>query len=174
MSWAAWKRQRPADHTRRGSDQLSNLEKTCWATCWAVYMLCSVFQFSCFHEFSLKLDWALVMLLFCVNFCSCKQPLTHTPVFNPSKTHWFTKLECDNILTSVHYWFPVWEVSTFVHISPGTVSHSTLCFRVSLFSLYWPVPILEWRRNQLRSLQGFLLLNFSVTNFISLLLCIKH
>jgi hypothetical protein len=57
-----------------------------------LYVLCSMLQTPSFCELSPMLQWPLVMQLCLSHFCSCEVPLTHTPVSNPNKTHWFAKL----------------------------------------------------------------------------------
>lgn len=55
-------------------------------------------------------------------FRPCKKTLVLTPLSNPSRTHWFTKLDLGGVLTWVCCWLPIW--GKFVHDPPGTVSHT--------------------------------------------------
>lgn len=59
---------------------------------------------------------------------SCKESLIQGPVSDSNKTHWFTKMDLDGIVTFVGHGCPTWGEQVSIPISPGKV-HLTMTQR---------------------------------------------
>ena len=102
-----------------------------------------------------------MQLLSLSDFCSCKQPLTHIPVSNINKIHWFTKLNFSSILALVCHWFHICGEQTFVHVYAGIVSHSTACYHGNVqFGASLPSSLWVRRNCPISPLKSFPAISF--------------